>query len=157
MNLPRKLGGRHSRALVSKLCARTSALYRHSTYSVFYPPHLPRFAPTNNKVDKLEFIQHVLRVSSEEGRNAELALYRKCPDEAEAILLQASPPLVYRAIKLNVSEVSGARPTTGGLSLSGLSLWSVHCTCLSRGLPRPTFIGLYSTYFTLPTLGGLKY
>ncbi len=58
-------------------------------------------------MDKLEFIQHVLRVPSEEGRNAELALYRKCPDEAEAILLQASPPLVYRAIKLNVS---GVRP-----------------------------------------------
>ncbi|CAM9481687.1 unnamed protein product, partial [Hapterophycus canaliculatus] len=53
-------------------------------------------------VDKLEFVQHVLKVSSEEGRNAELALYRRCPDEAESILLQASPPLVYRAIKLNV-------------------------------------------------------
>ena len=54
------------------------------------------------QVDKLEFVQHVLQVSSEEGRNAELALYRRCPDEAEAILLQASPPLIYRAIKLNV-------------------------------------------------------
>lgn len=54
------------------------------------------------QVDKLEFVQHVLQVSSEEGRNAELALYRRCPDEAESILLQASPPLIYRAIKLNV-------------------------------------------------------
>lgn len=53
-------------------------------------------------MDKLEFVQHVLQVSSEEGRNAELALYRRSPDEAEAILLQASPPLIYRAIKLNV-------------------------------------------------------
>ncbi|CAM9623596.1 unnamed protein product, partial [Sphacelaria rigidula] len=54
------------------------------------------------EVDKLEFVQHVQKVSSEEGRNAELALYRRCPDEAEAILLQASPPLIYRAIKMNV-------------------------------------------------------
>ncbi|CAM9682340.1 unnamed protein product [Pylaiella littoralis] len=54
------------------------------------------------EVDKLEFVQHVLRVSSDEGRNAEMALYRRCPDEAEAILLQASPPLIYRAIKLNI-------------------------------------------------------
>lgn len=56
------------------------------------------------QVDKLEFVQHVQKVPSEEGRNAELALYRRCPDEAETILLQASPPLVYRAIKLNVRE-----------------------------------------------------
>lgn len=56
------------------------------------------------QVDKLEFVQHVLQVSSEEGRNAELALYRRCSDEAESILLQASPPLIYRAIKLNVSK-----------------------------------------------------
>ncbi|CAB1104304.1 unnamed protein product [Ectocarpus sp. CCAP 1310/34] len=54
------------------------------------------------EVDKLEFVQHVLKVSSEEGRNAELALYRRCPEEAESILLQASPPLIYRAIKLNI-------------------------------------------------------
>lgn len=58
------------------------------------------------KVDKLEFVQHVLRISSDEGRNAEMALYRRCPDEAEAILLQASPPLIYRAIKLNVSSTA---------------------------------------------------
>ncbi|CBN75053.1 conserved unknown protein [Ectocarpus siliculosus] len=44
------------------------------------------------EVDKLECVQHVLKVSSEEGRNAELALYRRCPEEAESILLQASPP-----------------------------------------------------------------
>lgn len=54
-------------------------------------------------MDKLEFVQHISRVPSEEGRNAELALYRKAPEEAESILLQTSPPLVYRAIKLNVS------------------------------------------------------
>lgn len=40
------------------------------------------------------------QIPTEEGRNAELALYRRRPDEAESILIQAG--LVYRAIKLNV-------------------------------------------------------
>ena len=53
------------------------------------------------EVDKLEFIQRIKTLPSEEARSAELALYRCCPDEAEAILLQASPPLLYRAVKLN--------------------------------------------------------
>merc|ERR1711998_513815 len=44
---------------------------------------------------------HIKRIPSEEGRNAELALYRRCP-EAEQILLQARPPLIYRAIKMNI-------------------------------------------------------
>jgi hypothetical protein len=43
-----------------------------------------------NEVDKLEFILHVKKIPSEEGRSAELAVYRRCPDEAEAILLQVS-------------------------------------------------------------------
>jgi len=54
------------------------------------------------EVGKLEFILHVKSIPSEEARNAEMALYRRCPDEAEAILLQANPPLLYRAIKLNI-------------------------------------------------------
>lgn len=41
-------------------------------------------------------------IPSEEGKQAELALFRRTPEEAERILLQASPPLVYRAIKLNM-------------------------------------------------------
>ena len=57
------------------------------------------------QVDKLEFVQHVQRLASEKGRNAELALYRRCPEEAESMLLNSSPPLVYRAIKLNVRIV----------------------------------------------------
>lgn len=51
-------------------------------------------------VDKLHFVTKVKQVPSEEGRNAELALYRRRPDEAEAILVQAG--LVYRAIKMNI-------------------------------------------------------
>lgn len=54
------------------------------------------------EVDKLQFLLHIKSIPSEEGRSAELALYRRCPDEAEAILLQARPPLIYRAIKLNI-------------------------------------------------------
>lgn len=60
-------------------------------------------------VDKLEYILHIMAVPSEEGRSAELALYRRCPDEAERILLQATPPLVYRAIKLNIRLFRWAR------------------------------------------------
>ena len=51
---------------------------------------------------KVEYLQHVQQIPSEEGRNAEMALFRRQPDEAERILLQASPPLVYRAIKMNI-------------------------------------------------------
>uniref|UniRef100_A0A7S0WTZ1 Intraflagellar transport protein 80 homolog n=1 Tax=Chlamydomonas leiostraca TaxID=1034604 RepID=A0A7S0WTZ1_9CHLO len=53
-----------------------------------------------DEVDKLHFVLKVKQVPSEEGRNAELALYRRRPDEAEAILVQAG--LVYRAIKMNI-------------------------------------------------------
>lgn len=55
-----------------------------------------------NEVDKLQYILYIKDVPSEEGRNAEMALFMRRPEEAEAILLQASPPLLYRAIKLNV-------------------------------------------------------
>lgn len=60
-------------------------------------------------VDKLEFILHVSAIPSEEGRSAELALYRRCPEEAERILLQATPPLLYRAIKMNIRLFRWAR------------------------------------------------
>jgi intraflagellar transport protein 80 len=53
-------------------------------------------------VDKLAFVLHVRDIPSAEGQAAEMALLRRNPDEAETILLQASPPLVYRAVKLNI-------------------------------------------------------
>jgi len=55
-----------------------------------------------NEVPKVEYIQYIKSIPSEEGRNAELALYRRQPNEAERILLQASPPLIYRAVKMNI-------------------------------------------------------
>merc|ERR1712118_464149 len=38
-----------------------------------------------------------------EARSAELAAYARRPDDAERILLQATPPLLYRAIKLRIT------------------------------------------------------
>lgn len=55
------------------------------------------------EIDKLEYILHIKKVPSQEAKMAELALYKRCPDLAERILLQASPPLLYRAIKLNIN------------------------------------------------------
>jgi len=53
-------------------------------------------------VAKLSYIQYIKNIPSVEGRNAEMALYRRAaPETAENILLQANPPLLYRAIKLN--------------------------------------------------------
>ena len=40
---------------------------------------------------------------SDTAQQAELALFKRLPEEAERILLQSSPPLVYRAIKLNLN------------------------------------------------------
>jgi len=54
------------------------------------------------EVDKLQYVMYIQTIPSQEGRNAELALYRKQPEEAEMILLQAQPSLVYRAIKMNI-------------------------------------------------------
>lgn len=53
-----------------------------------------------DEVDKTQFVRKVKQIPTEEGRNAELAVYRRKPDEAEALLLQAG--LVFRAIKLNI-------------------------------------------------------
>ena len=52
---------------------------------------------------QVEYIQYIKSIPIEEARQAEMALYRRQPDEAERILLQANPPLIYRAIKLNIT------------------------------------------------------
>ena len=51
----------------------------------------------------MEYIQYIKSIPSDAGRLAEMALFRRQPDEAERILLQSSPPLIHRAIKLNLS------------------------------------------------------
>ena len=52
------------------------------------------------EVDKLQFVLNIKQIPTEEGRSAELCLFRRRPEEAEAILLQAG--LVFRAIEMNV-------------------------------------------------------
>mmetsp|Transcript_39397 Transcript_39397/g.47784 ORF Transcript_39397/g.47784 Transcript_39397/m.47784 type:complete len:763 (-) Transcript_39397:804-3092(-) len=52
------------------------------------------------ELDKLQYVLHIKSIPTEEGRSAELALFRRRPDEAESILLQAG--LTYRAIKMNI-------------------------------------------------------
>ena len=56
--------------------------------------------PAYLKVDKLQYVLYVKDIPSIEGRAAELALFRRRPEEAEQILLQAG--LFYRAIKVNI-------------------------------------------------------
>ena len=51
-----------------------------------------------DQVEKVQFILHIKEIPTNEGRNAELALFRRLPYEAEAILLQSQ--LYYRAIKM---------------------------------------------------------
>lgn len=54
-------------------------------------------------VDKLAWVTKLQSLQSTDARAAEWAVYRRQHDEAEAMLLQATPvPLVYRAIKMNV-------------------------------------------------------
>jgi intraflagellar transport protein 80 len=52
------------------------------------------------EVEKVQFINTIKNVPTEEGRSAELCLFRRRPEEAEAILLQAG--LIFRAIETNV-------------------------------------------------------
>jgi len=54
------------------------------------------------EVDKLQYIKFIKNLPNVEIRNSEMMLYKRCSDEAESILLQASPKLVYHAVKLNV-------------------------------------------------------
>lgn len=56
-----------------------------------------------DEVEKLQYIQHIKTIPSQEGRSAALALYRRRPDQAESILLSAQPPLVWRAISMHIS------------------------------------------------------
>ena len=55
-----------------------------------------------NEIPKVEYIQKIKDIPTEEGKQAEMALFRRAPDEAERILLQASPPLAFRAVKMRL-------------------------------------------------------
>mmetsp|Transcript_38252 Transcript_38252/g.94004 ORF Transcript_38252/g.94004 Transcript_38252/m.94004 type:complete len:765 (-) Transcript_38252:162-2456(-) len=53
-----------------------------------------------DEVAKLQYVLTIKEIPTIEGRNAELALWRRRPDEAEAILLQAG--LTYRCIDMHI-------------------------------------------------------
>ncbi|KAJ3106160.1 Intraflagellar transport protein 80 [Phlyctochytrium planicorne] len=54
-----------------------------------------------DEVQKVQYICHIRDIPTSEGRSAELALLRKQPKEAEAILISAG--LTYRAIRMWIS------------------------------------------------------
>lgn len=58
-------------------------------------------------MDKLQYISYIKSIPTIEGRNAELALYQRRPEEAESILLQAG--LIYRAIKMHIRLFNWSR------------------------------------------------
>ena len=47
------------------------------------------------QVSKLQYVLAIKEIPTTEGRNAELALWRRRPDDAERILLQAKLPPPY--------------------------------------------------------------
>lgn len=52
------------------------------------------------QADKVQFLQQIKDIPVKEARTAELALFCGQPQDAEALLLQAS--LIFRAIMLNL-------------------------------------------------------
>lgn len=68
------------------------------------------------EVDKLQYVQWMKDIPSIEGRMAAIHLFRRKPDEAEGVLLQAG--LTYRAIKMNIDLFRWARSLELALSQS---------------------------------------
>jgi len=66
------------------------------------------FAMTKS-ADKLDFFKKLRKIAGKEERNSEYAFFRNKTKEAEDILLQSSPPLVHRALKLNIRQFKWAR------------------------------------------------
>lgn len=54
------------------------------------------------EVAKAQYISKIKDIPSSEGQLAELSVLKGEVDEGEKILLQAQPPLLYRAIKMNI-------------------------------------------------------
>jgi intraflagellar transport protein 80 len=55
-----------------------------------------------NAVAKLNYVLYIKDLPSEKARVAELALFKRDFKAAEQVLLQAHPPMLYRAVKLNL-------------------------------------------------------
>ena len=59
------------------------------------------YVRTYTQVHKVQHLQHISSLSSLERRNAEMALFCKQPQQAEAIYLQSNA--IFRAIELNIN------------------------------------------------------
>ena len=64
------------------------------------------------QVHKVQHLQHISSLSSLERRNAEMALFCKQPQQAEAIYLQSN--LIFRAIEVNINLYNWERCVVGG-------------------------------------------
>ena len=96
------------------LNVKTHRTAPEKNYAIYFILHnlyvLCTYDPTqHDTTTQVEYIQYIKSIPSEEGRLAEMALFRRQPEEAERILLQSSPPLVHRAIKLNLSLYKWSR------------------------------------------------
>ena len=81
------------------------------------------------QVHKVQHLQHISSLSSLERRNAEMALFCKQPQQAEAIYLQSN--LIFRAIEVNINLYNWERCVVGGGGGGGI----VHMyVCMWRGM-----------------------
>ena len=94
-------------------------------------------------IDKVQFMNFLKEVPSDEGRAAELALFKGVPPkEVEAMLLQSS--LHYRAVKLNIRmfhweralELAQRQAQQGELELVHIVLWHRRRYLLRQGRPE---------------------
>ena len=85
--------GRDDRVLWAMLAAMSIQASQLDTAEI-------ALAALGDHVDKLQYIQGIKLIPSIEGRNAELALYKRQVQVAEDILLHAD--LVYRAIRMHL-------------------------------------------------------
>ncbi len=88
-------------------------------------------------------VQQLMDIPSVEGRNAELALFRRRPQEAESILLQAN--LAYRAIKMHIRLFNWERCGLAG-SGGGVRSRLRTCSALDIAIQHKTHIDTVLAY-----------
>ena len=78
------------------------------------------------QVHKVQHLQHISSLSTLERRNAEMALFCKQPQQAEAIYLQSN--LIFRAIELNINLYNWER--WGGRHCLWVCVACIVCVCV---------------------------
>ena len=96
--------------------------HTHTFDLTYIPMHL---MPT--QVHKVQHLQHISSLSSLERRNAEMALFCKQPQQAEAIYLQSN--LIFRAIEVNINLYNWERCVVGG---GGEGACICECVCMGE-------------------------